>query len=251
MKEYEIDLLSARMRVYLHDRIENDKPYPRPAVIILPGGAYEYISPREGEPVALKFLSSGYQAFILEYTTGRENIEKNEPEVEVQEAVSYIRAHSKKMDVIEDKIVLLGFSAGGHLALSSQCHEKRNHVNALVLCYPVITTGKFGHSKSTYNLTGGDGERMKYYSLENHVSSYLPPVFVWHTREDKSVSAMNTALLVEALIRENVPYECHIFQKGGHGLSICTNDVNSREENTSLWLPLVLSWLERLFNYKQ
>lgn len=251
MVEFEDRVSSAIIKGYLHERIDDDKPYPRAAVLILPGGAYEHLSKREGEPVALKFLSQGYQAFVLEYTVGRENIEKHEPEWEVAEALSYLRAKSTEYDIIPDKIALLGFSAGAHLALSSQCHIKSSRADALILSYPVVTTGPYGHERSTYNITGGDEEKKRYYSLENEVTDNLPPLFVWHTAEDESVSPMNSVLLVEALIREGADYECHIFEKGGHGLSICTNDVMSPMERTSKWLNLVFSWLEEVFCYRQ
>ena len=255
MNLIERNISNAKLKGYLHDRLADDKPYSRPAVIILPGGAYERISRREGEPIALEFLSAGYQAFILEYSVGRGNIEKNSPEKETADTVAYIRENADEFDVNKNQIVLLGLSAGGHAVLSSQCHYSLLNLNgradALVLCYPVVTVGEYGHSKSTFNITGGDEEKKAYYSLENQINRELPPTFIWHTTEDKTVSAMNTIFLVSSLLKNKVAFEYHLFEKGAHGLSICTNDVNSREEHASKWLSLVFAWLSKTLGYVQ
>lgn len=252
MKIDEIELeKNIVLREYIHERIDDDVPYPRPAVLILPGGGYEHVSRRESEPVALYFLAKGYQAFVLTYTVKRENIALKEPEGEVIHAVDYIRKNSERFDVMEDKVVLIGFSAGAHLALSSQCHYKNGRVNALVLAYPVVSTGPYGHDGSTYNITGGDEEKKKYYSLENEVMKDLPPVFIWHTTEDKTVSPENSLLLSSALLKAGVPFEYHLFQKGRHGLSICTEDVGERVGRTCEWMSLLFSWLEETLCWKQ
>ncbi len=242
-----------KLKYALHQRLVDDTPYLRPAVLILAGGAYEHRSRREEEPVALYFLSHGYQAFILDYTVKRENIAECEPEMEVMAAVSYIRNHACEFDVSIKRIVLLGFSAGAHLALSSQCHSRKEdeRADALVLSYPVVTTGEYGHDGSTFNITGGDEDKMRYYSLEKEIHSSLPPVFIWQTTEDEAVSVMNSILLSSALVKHHVPFECHLFEKGKHGLSICTHDVNSYEEGPSEWLDLMFRWLEKTLLYEQ
>lgn len=236
---------------YIRSRIKDDVPYLRPAVLILPGGGYERVSKREGEPAAMEFLSRGWNAFVLSYTVGRENIAERRPEDEVTEALLYIKSLSSDWDIDEKRIVLMGFSAGGHLALSQECHNKSVRADALVLCYPVVTTGEYGHKVSTYNITGGDDVLKDYYSLENQVDSSLPPVFLWHTREDKTVNPMNSILLSSALTEAGVPFEYHLFGKGKHGLSICTDDVSSYEKRTSEWINLLFSWLEDTLGWRQ
>ena len=242
-----------KLKYALHQRLDDNTSYLRPAVLILAGGGYEHRSRREEEPVALYFLSHGYQAFILDYTVGRENIAEREPEDEVMAAISYIRRHAGEFDVRGNKIVLLGFSAGAHLALSSQCHalEKDEVADALVLCYPVVTTGEYGHDGSTYNITGGKEGKKRYYSLEKEIKPSIPPVFIWQTTEDEAVSVMNSILLSYALVECHVPFECHLFERGKHGLSICTHDVNSYQEGTNEWLNLLFKWLEKTLSYKQ
>lgn len=245
----------ASLHSYIHSRLDDAEPYKRPCVLIIPGGGYDHVSRRESEPVALEFLARGYQAFVLSYTVTREKIADGNPEVEALEAVSYIKENAVRLDCMKDKIVLIGFSAGAHLALSAECHYKtvneNGRVNALVLSYPVVTTGEYGHEGSTYNLTGGDEEKKKYYSLENEVTEDLPPVFIWHTTEDETVSPINSLYLSISLNKAGVPFEYHLFQKGKHGLSICTNDVGKREERTNGWLDLLFSWLETTLDWKQ
>ena len=251
MKTIETEVGGVALHGILHERLKDDEAYLRPCVLVLAGGGYHIRSRREAEPVMLKFLSAGYQVFTLDYTVGRENIALHEPEAEVNAAILHLRENAAGYDTDEHRIVLVGFSAGGHLALSSQCHFRTGKADALVLCYPVVTTGVYGHEVSTFNITGGDGKKKEYYSLENQITDKIPPTFIWHTTKDKSVHPMNTLLLSEALIEKHIPFEYHLFQKGKHGLSICTNDVNSPEERTSEWLPLALSWLEDTLDWKQ
>lgn len=240
---------------YLHDPIyTNERERRRPLVLILAGGAYSYRSKREGEPVALYFLSRGYQAFILDYTTGRENIVSSPPEREVVKAISHLRHNSSLYSIDEKKIVLIGFSAGGHLALSSASHyqkiDKNGRPDYLVLSYPVVLMDNFGHKESIDNITNGEEEKRKYYSLIENIPSDLPPLFIWHTRMDSSVLPINTILLLEELEKKGLDYEYHIFQKGGHGLSVCTNEVGSPNKRVSSWLDLLSSWLQDNLNWE-
>lgn len=251
MRTIDAEVHGTALHGILHERITDDEAFLRPCVLVLAGGAYEHRSRRETEPVMLRFLSHGYQAFTLDYTVGRENIALHEPEAEVNAALTHLRENAAGYDIDPDRIVLLGFSAGGHLALSSQCHFRSGRADALVLCYPVVTTGEYGHDRSTFNITGGKEEKKEYYSLEKQITDSIPPVFIWHTTEDTSVHPMNTLLLGEALAEKHVPFEYHLFQKGKHGLSICTDDVNSFEERTAEWLSLCFSWLEDTLNWRQ
>lgn len=251
MKTIEKNITGVTLRGLLHERLREEESFLRPAVLVLAGGAYEHRSKRETEPVMLCFLAKGYQAFTLDYTVGRENIALHEPEAEVNASLMFLRENAFSLDIDCTRIVLLGFSAGGHLALSSQCHYKSGRADALVLCYPVVTTGQFGHEGSTYNLTGGDEEKKEYYSLEKHIPGDLPPVFMWHTAEDEAVSPMNTILLAGALTSSHVPFEYHLFEKGRHGLSICTLDVETPQPRTQGWLDLLFGWLEETLQWKQ
>lgn len=227
----------------------------RPCIIVLPGGGYEYLSKRESEPIILEFLSRGYNIFLLEYTVGKENILLHEPEKEVAEAVAYVRRNSKSFNVIENNIAIMGFSAGGHVALSLACHWEKygeeSRPDAVILSYPVVTMGEWSHPGSKDNLTRGDKDRIQYYSLENQCTPSIPPIFFWHTAQDMSVPPMNTILLLQALERVGASYEYHIFTKGKHGLSTCRREVKSEEERAKEWMNLASSWLSELFDFKQ
>ncbi|MDD4850834.1 MAG: alpha/beta hydrolase, partial [Gemmiger sp.] len=161
-----------------------------------------------------------------------------------------------------NKIAVCGFSAGGHLAASSALlwdvpqiqqaapaphGEKRP--NAVVLGYPVITAGPYAHADSIAHIAGDDPALRALFSLENQVSAGAPPFFVWHTVTDEAVPVQNSLLLAQALEEHDVPYELHLFAKGGHGMSTCTTEVNTPSTHNAHWLPLCLEWLGEQFEF--
>ena len=246
----------AKLKAYIREDLSSicDSYKYRPGIIVLPGGGYQYLSYRESEPVVLEFLSRGYNLFLLEYAVTKEEIKKREPEKEVAEAVAFIRKNKEKFRVKEHNIALLGFSAGGHLALSLGSHWEKygasSSPDALILSYPVVTMGKWSHQGSRDNLTRGERERIEYFSLENQIKATIPPTFVWHTSEDISVPPRNTIMLLSALDSVGAYYEYHIFTKGKHGLSTCRKEVGSVERRAKEWMDLASSWLEDLFSFE-
>ena len=125
--------------------------------------------------------------------------------------------------------------------------------DATILCYPVITTGEYAHKDSIRNLTGEDdvtSESWRELSLENQVDENTPPTFLWHTYEDTIVPVENSLLYASALRRNKIPFELHIYPKGDHGLSLCTEEelrtrsVFSRSYN---WMELSIDWISQLF----
>lgn len=237
-----------------HDRLVAHKT--RPAIIICAGGCYRWLSPREKDPVALAFAAMGYQTFLLEYSTG-ENAASCRPLRELAETMRIVRAHAEEWHLEREKVAVLGFSAGGHLAaslgalwndrelaLGSDCRP-----DALVLCYPVITTGKFAHRESADNVTGGDPALLEKLSLEKQITAQMPPTFVWHCVGDESVPVENTLLLTTAMQRAGVPYECHLFAGGAHGISLCNQEVETPYPDIAPWLDLCKTWLNGRFGY--
>ena len=252
----------AEICAYLH---EGDESMPaslrceHPAVIIFPGGAYAFTSPREADPVALAFLSMGYQTFIVRYRTGEQAGGKR-PLEDAARSIAWVRAHSAKWYIDPEKIVVLGFSAGGHLAASLGVHWNDAEIaarlelspnearaalrpNAMVLCYPVITASEHAHSDSIRRVSAHCKEDVSYWALEQHVTPDTPPAFLWHTVADPAVPVENSLLMASALHRAGVPCEVHLFERGGHGMSVCTPEVNTPNAEAAEWVSLCRAWL--------
>ena len=152
------------------------------------------------------------------------------------------------------RIIVAGFSAGGHLALSGAVLAvpglpDPTRPNAVILGYPVITAGEYAHRGSFVQLAGEDPAAQQAFSLEDKITPRTPPVFVWHTMEDETVPVENTLLLVSALHRAGVPCEAHLFEKGCHGTSLSTAEVNHPSAHRSRWLTLAREWLDDTFDF--
>ncbi|MCM1135604.1 MAG: alpha/beta hydrolase [Clostridium sp.] len=224
-----------KLNSYLHEDGEK-----RPCVLVAPGGAYMFVSPSEGELVALKFYEMGYQAFVLTYTVNPWLLAplKKQSLKDISRAVRYIRKNAEDFRVEADKLAVCGFSAGGHLCASLCVHfedvleegegykEISNRPDAAILSYPVITSGEKAHRGSFDALLGEDAseEELKYMSLEKQVTENTPPCFVWATMSDQAVPVENTLMFMEACREKGVPCACHIFSDGEHGLSLADED---------------------------
>ncbi len=255
----------AELDTYLLDDLANMKvERKRPAVLILPGGGYRFTSDREAEPVAIQMNAMGFQAFVLYYSC--EPATFPTALLQTAKAISVIREHAKEWHIEERKVVLLGFSAGGHLAASLgtfwnkefvyealKIEPKRIRPDGLVLAYPVITEWEFAHQDSFRALLGEEyEERKELVSLENQVGEDMMPVFLWHTFEDESVPVENSLLFAHALRKKNIPFELHIYQKGRHGLSLANGETNpANEENLIVlecqnWITMAGTWIRNL-----
>ncbi|MBQ8295442.1 MAG: alpha/beta hydrolase [Clostridia bacterium] len=220
------------------DRSERD--WKRPAVIVVPGGGYGFVSKREGEPVATAFLARGFQTFILTYLIAGDGVRYPEQLLEVSAAVDYVRKHAKELDVNPDEIFVVGFSAGGHLtgnlAVEHQNVSQKAGValdckpTAVGLCYPVISK-IHGHQGSYENLLNGyteeaQAELLKTLNLNEAVSKETPPAFIWATAEDNGVPADNALRYALALADKEIAYELHVYPQGWHGLSTASKEIN-------------------------
>ena len=234
----------------------------RPLVIVCPGGAYFFKSEREAEPIAIKLNSLGFQAVVLRYSTAP--MEYPTSFLDTCEAVKYVRDHATDWAVDPDKIILAGFSAGGHLAAHYGIYWNTElarkyldykpedlKINGLLLCYPVITSGEKAHRYSFEMLTNKDDSLLDEVSLEKHVNENVPPVFMWHTYEDESVPVENSLMFAAALKEKNIPLELHIFAHGGHGLSLATAETSKDDglmiqESCAMWPELFAKWVKTL-----
>lgn len=230
----------------------------RPGVLICPGGAYSFLSPREDDAVALQFAAAGFHVFVLYYTVQPDYYRR--PLLELAEAVKMVRSNAKEWNLIGDQIAVCGFSAGGHLAASLGVHwhklesASESEPKALILSYPVITSGKFKHAGSITNLLGPNptNEQLLEMSLEKQVTSQTPPTFLWHTVADPVVPVENSLMFASALQANGRPFELHIYPNGPHGLSLAiteTDDSRGTDPHVATWLGLCIEWLKGLFQF--
>ena len=225
----------------------------RPAVLVCPGGGYVYCSPREGEPVALAYASKGIHAFVLRYST-KFNAAGFKPLQEVSWAIGYIREHAQEWNIDLEKIAVCGFSAGGHLALSSGLLAE-NKPNAMILGYPAVQIPNLpGADYLLKVLTGKQtvtDQDSKDLSLVDKITKEAPPVFLVATAEDY-LTSFGALPVVNRYSQLGLPYEAHIFQHGPHGYS--TADVAAANGSEGLvndsvahWLQLSVDWMMRIF----
>lgn len=230
----------------------------RPCILICPGGGYSMVADREAEPVALAFVRKGYQVFVLRYTI-RENKALpplgDKPMQEAACAIRYIRQNAAQFGIDPDKISVMGFSAGGHLAGCTGVFWNSRHIpggedglgrpNSMLLCYPVISSAQHAHRGSFENLTGMKDAcpQNDDYSLELHATSQTPPAFIWHTVKDNAVDVENALLMASALQKQGVMYELHIFSDGLHGSALADGEVGE-DLPAKQWLEAALKWLD-------
>ena len=234
---------AAVLRAYVMENLgEVEQRRRRPAILLLPGGAYAGTTPREGELMAPRFLGLGYQVFVLRYSCAPAVFPAALSETAV--AVRTIRDHADAWHVDPDAIVVAGFSAGGHDAglFAERWHDPMLtdlgfapddiKPNGLLLGYPVITTGKFTHADSIRNLLADradDQHLLDQLSLERHVTRVVPPTFIWHTVSDELVPVQNSIMFASALIDVGVSVELHLYPRGGHGLALATQETVSAD----------------------
>lgn len=219
------------------------------AVLILPGGGYGMLSAQEGEGFAGVFQLQGFKAFVLNYRLGSAGYRHPVMLADAARALRIVRSRAAADGFDPDKIIVIGSSAGGHLAATlltkweegdpadpDPVERLSSRPDLGVLCYPVITMGASTHGGSRDNLLGTFPSDSLAFELsaENHVNSETPPCFIWHTWEDPAVPVDNTLLFVAALRRADVPFECHIYQDGEHGLGM--KDGIPWQEDCLRWL---------------
>ena len=253
---------------YLHDYDPEKMPDHaiRPCVIICPGGAYRFLSPREADPPAFYYFSRGNNVFIMYYSVAEtaKTPLGIRPLAELVTAIRTVRANAEKWHIRPDQIAVSGFSAGGHLCTSSgllwDCSKIQEALggdlasgrpDAIIPCYPVISAGEFAHRGSFENLTGDDPVENEYFSLEKHARRDAPPAFFWHTWEDEAVPVENTLMMVSALKKAGADVECHIFRRGLHGISTANKEVGTVVKPDQQWLPLAVTWLNELFGFEE
>lgn len=231
-----------------------DAKEPTPAVIVMPGGGYGWLATNhEGRQVANWLNGMGITAFVLRYRVGP----KYHHPVELgdaQRAIRMVRSRAEEFHVLPDKIGILGFSAGGHLASTAETHFDAGNANSMdpidrvssrpdfvVLCYPVISfVAEYAHRGSWENLLGRDANLEMRHSLSNEmqVKKETPPTFLWSSSTDTVVPPENSVAFYLALHKVGVPAELHIFAEAPHGVGLDLQDPSVGE-----WGSLLRNWL--------
>ncbi len=236
----------------------------RPCLLVCPGGGYWACSRREAEPIALNFLPAGFNACILTYSTGAEDRFPTQLQ-EVAAAMELICENAEAWCCDPERIAIIGFSAGGHLAAHYtnyyHCKEVRTlfpeskKVAACLLGYPVITADPdYCHRGSIEKVAGYfpvTEEDLPKFSCEYQVTENTPPTFLWHTAEDTCVPVENSLFYATALSKNKVPFECHIYPYGCHGRSTADfqtcKEMEPGMEYLHEWLPVAVRWLKATF----
>jgi len=213
-------------------------------VIICPGGGYiNKASDYEGEEIARMFNLNQISAFVLDYRVSPDR--HPAPLNDLLRAIEIAKSSANDMGYLSDKIAVMGFSAGGHLAASASTMwtSKEQRPDATILCYPVITMGKAANIDCKTNLFGEtfNDAIASDMSCENRVDRQTPPAFIWHTSDDDVVSVENSLLYASALSTKSVPFELHVFPKGPHGLGLAKED-----KIISSWSEMCVKWLLNL-----
>ena len=227
------------------------------AMVICPGGGYGGLAPHEGNDYALWLNQHGVTCFVLKYRLGSHGYRHPAMLNDAVRAVRWVRAHADDFKIDSHRIGIMGSSAGGHLASTLVTHFDAGDTNSAdkieqqssrpdlgILCYAVISMGEFTHKGSLHNLLGTNAspQLVKLLSNELQVTANTPPCFLWTTFEDKTVPMENTMMFADALRKNHVPFDLHVYQKGGHGMGL--GDRKAPFANPHPWAGDCLFWLK-------
>ena len=217
-------------------------------MVVVPGGGYTHKAAHEGDPVAEMLAGAGVSAYVLDYRVAPCHM--CAPLADASRAIRRVRGLGY------EKVAILGFSAGGHLACSAATlytpgdpeaadplERLSSRPDGFIPCYAVVSFVAYRHQGSLENLLGeraGDQKLLRRFSAELQVTPDTPPAFIWHTCEYASVPVENSVNLAAALARAGVPFELHIFPEGRHGLGLA-----EAYEDVRQWAPLLQRWLKK------
>jgi acetyl esterase/lipase len=226
------------------------------AVVVCPGGGYGMLADHEGRDYALWLNQQGVAAFVLQYRLGSSGYRHPVMLGDAARALRLVRARAGEWGVDAKRVGIMGSSAGGHLASTAVTHFDAGNPDAAdpvdrqssrpdlgILCYAVITLGEFTHQGSKENLLGKDPspELVRLLSNELQVNTNTPPCFLWHTWEDKAVPVENSLQFAAALQRVGVPFDLHIYERGGHGMGLADKPPFARPHP---WAADLAFWLK-------
>jgi acetyl esterase/lipase len=227
------------------------------AVIICPGGGYVNLAMGyEGEDVARRFCDSGIAAFVLKYRIPDNNTMYDKeigPLQDAQRAILILRTRAREWGIDPNRIGILGFSAGGHLASTAGTHFNKNYIdnpenitlrpNYMLLIYPVISfDSAIGHMGSMHNLLGlhPTSQQIQEFSNETKVTDQTPPSYLVHAKDDNTVPYENSLVFADSLKKHHVPAEVFLYEKGGHGFGMI-----NKTDNRS-WMDSCILWIKNM-----
>jgi acetyl esterase/lipase len=224
------------------------------AIVVCPGGGYSGLAnAHEGMAICQEFNKIGVTAYLLKYRLPSDDIMVDRsigPLQDAQMAVLTVRKNAKEWGINPAKIGIIGFSAGGHLASTEGTHfdkpviENKDNISLrpdfMMLIYPVISFDEQAHVGSRESLVGKtpSAAQVELYSNEKQVTANTPPTFLVHAQDDNVVPVQNSLMFYDALLKNKVKAEMHLFQEGGHGFGM----INSK--NKDRWFDWAANWLE-------
>jgi len=239
------------------------KRFTRKAILVIPGGGYGCVcSDREGEPIAHAFMPYGYNAFVLNYYTGKEKPFPIQL-IQATKAIKYIRDNAEELGIDPQQLFVVGFSAGGHLAASTGVFWKMpeiydavempyeyNKPKGVMLIYPVICNHR-GSFKNLLAASEPSEEMIDRVSIDKHVDSDSVPAFIMHTSNDEIVDVRNSLTLAAAYKESGLQFEMHIYPDAPHGAALgnkITSHGNPKYENSAIseWVRLAAVWADSL-----
>lgn len=238
--------------------------YVRRAILILPGGAYSSIaSEREGEPIALAFMPYGYNAFVLHYSVNKEPFPIQL--IQASKAVKHIRDNAKEYNIDAEKVFVVGFSAGGHLAatLGTMWDKKEiydyiemeygyNKPTGMMLIYPVISSKyHMGSFKNLLMEEQPSSEMLEMVNIENHINKNSSPAYIIHTSNDTAVNVKNSLVLADKMATLGIQFELHIYPDAPHGVAL-GNDITKcgvekwSNQAIAKWIENAVEWAKSI-----
>ncbi len=224
-----------------------------PCIIVLAGGGYDHRAEHEGAPIAKWLNTVGINAFVLAYRFAPYT--RKAILGDALRAVRLVRSRAEEFNIDPEKVGVIGFSAGGHLAAMTALRHADAELSAddpvdafssrpdvAVLCYPVISFQKFPHLGSAKNFLGAERKLLQMYSAEQLVTEDAPPMFLWHAADDPIVPVENSIMMALALREKKIPFALHIYPRGGHGKNLAIGIPE-----TCRWPETCAAWISNQF----